>query len=48
MKKSLFALLLLSLALAGCVVEPGGGYRGHGWDHGGNGGFHGDHGGGDR
>jgi hypothetical protein len=27
MKKTLLALLLLSLALTGCIVEPGGGYR---------------------
>jgi hypothetical protein len=40
MKTTLVALLLFSLALAGCIVEPGGGYdhrgccdRGHGWFH---------------
>jgi hypothetical protein len=27
MKKTLLALLLLSLALTGCIVEPGGGFR---------------------
>jgi hypothetical protein len=32
MKKALLALLLLSLALTGCVVEPG---RGWGWHGGG-------------
>ena len=33
MKKTLLTLLLLSLALTGCVIEPGGGhgyYRGDG------------------
>jgi hypothetical protein len=40
MKKTLLTLLLLSLALTGCVVEPGGGYRdgprdGFHWDRGG-------------
>ncbi len=40
MKKTLLALLLLSLALTGCVVEPGGyGYRGDG-----HGDFHADRG----
>jgi hypothetical protein len=34
MKKALLALLLLSLALTGCVYDPGGGYGYHG---------HGDH-----
>lgn len=27
MKKVLLTLLLLSLALTGCIVEPGGGYH---------------------
>ena len=31
MRKVLVTLLLLSLALTGCIVEPGGGYGGHGW-----------------
>lgn len=48
MNKSLLALLLLSLALAGCVVEPGGGYRDGGWHGDGNAGFHGGHDGGNR
>jgi hypothetical protein len=43
MKKTLLALLLLSLTITGCIVEPGGhGYRDDGRgelhpDHGGNG-----------
>ena len=32
MKKTLVTLLLLSLTLTACIVEPGGGYRG-GRDH---------------
>jgi hypothetical protein len=40
MKTTLLALLLASLALAGCVIGPGGGYEHHGW--GGHGGFHDD------
>jgi len=32
MKTTLVALLLFSLALAGCIVEPGGGYDHRGWD----------------
>jgi hypothetical protein len=27
MKKKFLTLLLLALALTGCIVEPGGGYR---------------------
>jgi hypothetical protein len=34
MRITLATLLLLSLALAGCVVEPGGGYRDHGYQSG--------------
>jgi hypothetical protein len=34
MKKTLLALLLLSLALTGCVVEPGGGWGWHGGERG--------------
>jgi len=40
MKKSILALLLLSLAMTGCIVEPGGG---HG--NGDRGGYHSDRGG---
>jgi len=40
MKTTLVALLLLSLALTGCVVEPGGGYDHRGWDHHGHSDFH--------
>ena len=36
MKRTLVALLLFSLALTGCVVEPGGGYREHGYREGGH------------
>jgi len=41
MKATLVALLLFSLALAGCVVEPGGGYDHRGWGGwGGHGDYH--------
>jgi hypothetical protein len=43
MKKTLLTLLLLSLALTGCIVEPGGGY--HEGEHGG---YHWDRGNGGR
>lgn len=33
MKPILAILLLLSLGLTACVVEPGGGYRDQGWNH---------------
>ena len=33
MKTGLLALLLLSLALTGCVIEPGRGYGYHGDEH---------------
>jgi len=39
MTKKILALLLLSLALTGCIVEPGGGYR-----YGGHGDYHSDRG----
>ena len=43
MKYTLITLLLLSLALAGCIVEPYGGYGPHGGDYGqGDHGPHGD------
>jgi hypothetical protein len=46
MKIKLVALLLLSLALTGCVVEPGGGYYGgRGYGDGGHGAYYGEHGG---
>jgi hypothetical protein len=38
MKKKFLVLLLLSLALTGCIVEPGGGYRGEPY-----GAYHSDH-----
>jgi hypothetical protein len=37
MRMTLVALLLLSLGLTGCIVEPGGGYREHGYWDGGHG-----------
>jgi hypothetical protein len=40
MKTILATLLLLSLALTGCIVEPGGGYRDHGYDNNGHADFH--------
>jgi hypothetical protein len=42
MKKTLVTLLLFSLALAGCVIEPGGGYDHRGWDDHGHGWHHDD------
>jgi hypothetical protein len=42
MKTTLVALLLFSLALAGCIVEPGGGYDHRGWGDHGNGWHHDD------
>jgi hypothetical protein len=46
MKITLMTLLLFSLALTGCVVEPGGGYYGgHGYGDGGHGAYYGEHGG---
>jgi len=50
MKTTLIALLLLSLALTGCIIAPGPGpgYGERGYSHGGPGEFHGDHGGWDR
>jgi hypothetical protein len=33
MKILLLALLLLSLTVAGCVVEPGRGFDARGWEH---------------
>ncbi len=40
MTKTFVALLLLSLALTGCVVEPGGGYGDRGYRDGGHAEFH--------
>ncbi len=37
---TLIRLLLLSLALTGCIVEPGGGYRDRGYGDGGHAEFH--------
>jgi hypothetical protein len=34
MKKTFLALLLVSLALTGCIWGPGGGYHYHGDEHG--------------
>ncbi len=44
MKKTLIVLLLLSLGLAACIVEPGGGYRDHGWNNGEHAEYHADQG----
>ncbi len=44
MKTTLIALLLLSLALTACVVEPGPGYGGPGYYAGGHAGYYGEHG----
>jgi len=47
MKSACLALLLLSLALTACVVDPGpyyGGYGGYGYYSGGHGGYYGEHG----
>jgi hypothetical protein len=49
MKKTVITLLLLSLALTGCVVDPGRGYGDHeydnrGWDGHDHAEFHADHG----
>jgi hypothetical protein len=48
MKKTLFVLALISLALTGCIVDPGRGYgdRGydnHGWANNGHAEVHADH-----
>ena len=43
MKIALITLAFLSLALAGCVVEPGRGYGDRGWDNGGHGEYHAQH-----
>jgi hypothetical protein len=40
MRITLATLLLLSLALTGCIVQPGGGYRDHGYGDGGHAEFH--------
>ena len=50
MKTALITLALLSLFLAGCVIDPNGGYgdRGHGnvgWNNGDHGEYHAEHGG---
>ena len=39
--KAILVALLLSLALTGCIVDPGGGNRDHGWAN--HDAFHGDH-----
>lgn len=44
MKSTLITLLLLSLALTGCIVEPGPGYGGPGYYGGGHAGYYGEHG----
>jgi len=36
MRMTLLTLLLLSLALTGCIVEPGGGYGNRGYGYGGH------------
>ncbi len=48
MKSACLALLLLSLALTACVVDPGPGYGGYGYYSGGHGGYYGEHGYGNR
>ncbi len=44
MKLTLAALLILSLALTACVVEPAPGYQDHGYYGGGHAGYYGEHG----
>jgi hypothetical protein len=48
MKSACLALLLLSLALTACVIEPGPGYGDRGYYYGGHGGYNGEHGYGNR
>jgi hypothetical protein len=43
MKTALITLALLSLTLAGCIVDPGRDYGNHGWDNGGHGEYHAEH-----
>ena len=45
MRAILAVLLLLSLGLTACIVEPGGGPHEHGWNGGDHANFHGDQGG---
>jgi hypothetical protein len=47
MKTTMIALLLLSLALTGCIIAPGPGYGGPGY-YGGHAGYYGEHGYGNR
>ena len=42
MKIALVTLLLLSLGLTACVIEPGGGYRERGWNNGDHAEYHSD------
>ena len=44
MKTTLISLLLLSLALTGCIIAPGPGYGDRGYYGGGHAGFYGEHG----
>jgi hypothetical protein len=44
MKSTMITLLLLSLALTGCIIAPGPGYGGHAYYGGGHGGYYGEHG----
>lgn len=45
MTKTMITLLLLSLGLAACIVEPGPRYGEHGYSDGGHGGYDEPHGG---
>lgn len=40
MTKTMIALLLLSLGLTACIVEPGPGYGAHGYNGGGHAGYY--------
>jgi hypothetical protein len=44
MKKSLCTLLVLSLALTGCVIDPGNRYGNRGWGSSNHAEFHAEHG----
>ena len=48
MRSTMITLLLLSLALTGCIIAPGPGYGGPGHYGGGHAGYYGEHGYGDR